>query len=148
MHPSDRAYRQLHLRVTRWEEGAKYTRANVLTPAALRVEEDRYLLLGTIVEGGAVATAAMAPISTLRMNRQRSPTPGASIVLDFGEDSQWLIDFFWPQVVAASTNRAGRLVNWRVLWNSNRPIKTTRGAHRRRQVFIDTMVAKGATLLP
>jgi hypothetical protein len=146
MQQPDSAYRQLHLRVARWERGAKYTRATVRTPAALSVVEDGYLMLGTMGVDGVVATVARAPISELRMTRQKLPTPGASIVVDFG-DSQWLIDFFWPQVVAASTNGAGHLVHWRVRWNCNRPIKTTRGAHRLRQGFIDSMVTRGGKLL-
>jgi hypothetical protein len=83
----------------------------VTTPAALKVDEGRYLLLGAMDATGTVATVAGAPIGELTLTRQRMPTPGASIMIDFG-DSQWLVDFFWPQVVASSTDQVGELASW------------------------------------
>lgn len=83
----------MNLRVARWEQGAKYSRATVRTPAALKVDGGRYLIMGAAGADGTAATVAGAPISKLRLTRQSLPTPWASIVVDFGE-SQWLINFF------------------------------------------------------
>jgi hypothetical protein len=147
--PHDRGYGQGHLRAAPWKQGVKYTRANVRAPAAMKVDEDRYLVLALMNGDGELETVAGAPIPEVRLTRVALPTPGASIVIDFGFSgtAQWLVDFFWPQVVAASTGKDGQFVPWRARWNVNRPVKTTRGAHRLRQVFIDTMLARGATLV-
>ena len=122
----------------------RYRRATMRAVAGLRVDESGQLLLG-VLDGDAMTTVARAAIRDLRLSRQTLPTPGASIVVDFG-DSSWLIDFFGAQVHAASTTRSGQPSWWRAQWNANRPIKTTRGAHRLRQRFIDAMVSRGATL--
>jgi hypothetical protein len=127
----------------------RYTRAIVRAPAAMKVDDDRYLLLAVMSGDGDLETVAGAPIPEVRLTTVALPTPGASIVIDFGGSgtARWLVDFFWPQVVAASTGKDGQLVPWRARWNANRPVKTTRGAHRLRQVFIDIVLARGATLV-
>jgi hypothetical protein len=98
-------------------------------------------------EDGKFVIAATAPIGELRLTQTSHPTPWTSLIIDFG-GSQWLVDFSWADVIAASTNQEGQVVKWRVGWNSKRPRLRWRGGARKLcETFTDLMVDHGATLV-